>query len=145
MGTIFSLRSRYLTLENHISGYEKVLDFWKTDLLYWGHTVTFRPQLKKIWDYDFFAWYLRLQIYSKTFRQSVISCCTQKIYRKSAFFARFRWNFFSVVGKSVCWIRSNRSFWAKLMFSCQYPDFFKKIEFFIPLKWLKNLYSLNQG
>ena len=73
MGTIFALRSRYLTLKNHISGYEKVLDFWKTDLLYWGHTVTFRPQLKKIWDYDFFAWYLHLQIYSKTFRQSVLS------------------------------------------------------------------------
>ena len=72
MGTIFALRSRYLTLKNHISGYEKVLDFWKTDLLYWGHTVTFRPQLKKIWDYDFFAWYLHLQIYSKTFRQSVL-------------------------------------------------------------------------
>ena len=61
MGTIFALRSRYLTLKNHISGYEKVLDFWKTDLLYWGHTVTFRPQLKKIWDYDFFAWYLHLR------------------------------------------------------------------------------------
>ena len=72
MGPIFALRSRYLTLKNHISGYEKVLDFWKTDLLYWGHTVTFRPQLKKIWDYDFFAWYLHLQIYSKTFRQSVL-------------------------------------------------------------------------
>jgi len=86
MGTIFALRSRYLTLKNHISGYEKVLDFWKTDLLYWGHTVTFRPQLKKIWDYDFFAWYLHLQIYSKTFRQSVLrhilifgSSCWQRL------------------------------------------------------------------
>ena len=52
-----------------------------------------------------------------------INCFLPKIYRKSAFFARFRWNFFSVVSKSVCWIRSNRSFWAKLMFSCQYPEF----------------------
>ena len=41
--------------------------------------------------------------------------------------SRFRWNFFSLVGKSVCWIRSNRPFWAKLMFWCQYPDFFEKL------------------
>ena len=47
MGPIFALRSRCLTLKDHISGYKKVLDFWKAEFLYWDHTVTFRQQLKK--------------------------------------------------------------------------------------------------
>ena len=54
----------------------------------------------------------------------LISFCRSKNALISSFFICFDFDFFRV-GKSVCWIRSNCSFWTKLMFSCQYPDFFK--------------------
>jgi len=59
-----------------------------------------------------------------------ISPCGSKKCSNFIIFHPFSMKFFSVVGKNICWIRSNRSFWAKLMFSCQYTDFFKKLVFF---------------
>ena len=47
---------------------------------------------------------------------AVISCCHPKNISKIGIFRSFSMKFFSIVGKNVCWIRLNWSFWANSCF-----------------------------